>query len=89
MCTPLLVLQEKNTKLLEAERLAAMGKMANRIAHELRNPLTVVGGFTRRMIEKNHDDDLSKKYFEIILSEVMVLEQKVSEIIKIENSESI
>ena len=80
-------LREKNNKLLEAERLAAFGKMANRIAHELRNPLTVVGGFARRMKEKNKVDAQIKKYLEIILSEIMVLESKVSEIIKIENSE--
>ncbi|MFC1891874.1 histidine kinase dimerization/phospho-acceptor domain-containing protein, partial [Thermodesulfobacteriota bacterium] len=77
---------DKNNKLLEAERLAARCKMANRIAHELRNPLTVIGGFTRRMIEKNQEDTLNKKYLDIILSEVMVLETKVSEIIKIENA---
>lgn len=80
-------LKDKTKKLLEAERLAALGKMANRIAHELRNPLTVVGGFARRMMEKNQDDAPNKKYIEIILSEVKVLESKVSEIIKIENSE--
>ena len=35
----------------------------------------------------NQDDALNKEYLKIILSEVMVLESKVSEIIKIENSE--
>ena len=82
-------LKDKNKKLLKAERLATLGKMANRIAHELRNSLTVVRGFAMRMMEKSQDDPLNKKYLEIILSEVMVLESKVSEIIKIENSEYI
>jgi len=78
-------LKEKNRKLVESEKLAALGKMANRVAHELRNPLTVVGGLTRRLCEKMPDDDPNKKDLKIILGEAKVLENKVSEIINIEN----
>lgn len=78
-------LEEKNNQLVETERLAARGKMANRIAHELRNPLTVVGGFTRRLHEKTPDDDSNKKYLSIILKEAKVLENKISEIIRIKD----
>jgi signal transduction histidine kinase len=80
-------LQEKSTQLVAAEKLAAMGKMANRIAHDLRNSLTVVGGFARRMNEKTPDDNPNKKYLGIIVGEVRALEGKVSRIIKIENKE--
>jgi adenylate cyclase len=78
-------LKEKNKKLVETERLAALGKMANRVAHELRNPLTVVGGLTRRLYEKTPDGDPKKKYLKIILKEAIVLENKVSEIINIDD----
>jgi adenylate cyclase len=78
-------LKEKNKKLVETERLAALGQMANRVAHELRNPLTVVGGLTRRLYEKMPDDDPKKKYLKIILKEAIVLENKVSEIINIDD----
>jgi signal transduction histidine kinase len=80
-------LRKKSEKLIEAERLAATGKMANRVAHELRNPLTVIGGFVRRMDEKTPDDDPHKRYLNIILKEVKVLENKVSEIIKLQDQE--
>jgi pSer/pThr/pTyr-binding forkhead associated (FHA) protein len=80
-------LKEKNRKLVESEKLAAIGKMANRVAHELRNPLTVVGGLTRRLCEKMPDDDPIKKDLKIILGEAKVLESKVSEIVNIENNE--
>ncbi len=36
-------LQEKSRQLLDIERLAALGKIADRVAHELRNPLTESG----------------------------------------------
>ena len=80
-------LREKTEKLVQAERLAATGKIANRVAHELRNPLTVIGGFARRLSEKISDDDPKKEYLEIILREVKVLETKVSEIIRLEEDE--
>jgi PAS domain S-box-containing protein len=81
-------LREKNKQLIEAERIAALGKIANRIAHELRNPLTVIGGFVRRLYEKTPDDDAKKNYLRIMMEEVIVLENRVSEIIKIEDAET-
>lgn len=81
-------LREKNKQLIEAERIAALGKIANRIAHDLRNPLTVIGGFVRRLYEKTPDDDAKKNYLRIMMEEVIVLEKRVSEIIKIEHDET-
>ena len=81
-------LRQKDKQLIEAERIAALGRIANRIAHELRNPLTVIGGFARRMYEKTPDDDPSKYYLRIMMKEVMVLENRVSEIIKIEDNKN-
>jgi PAS domain S-box-containing protein len=78
-------LEEKSKQLIEAERLAALGKIANRVAHEIRNPLTVIGGFARRMKEHIPDEDENTKYLNIILREVEVLERRVAEIIKVEN----
>jgi PAS domain S-box-containing protein len=79
-------LKEKSERLVEAERLTAVGKLADRVAHELRNSLTVVGGFARRMNEQTSDHDPNKKYLRIIAGEVMVLEEKLSEIIKVGTS---
>jgi PAS domain S-box-containing protein len=78
-------LEEKSKRLVEAERLATLGKIANRVAHELRNPLTVVGGFSRRMYESTPNDDPKKKYLKIVVEQVKALEDKISEIIKIQD----
>lgn len=77
-------LQEQSEKLVEAERLAALGTMANRVAHELRNSITVVGGFARRIYEKTPDNDPNKKYLQMMVDEVKLLERKISEILRIE-----
>jgi PAS domain S-box-containing protein len=74
-------LREKSNKLVEAEKLAALGKMANRVAHDLRNPLTIIGGFARRMYDKTPDDNPNKRYLLIIIKEIMILENRVSEIV--------
>ena len=78
----------KNEQLTRAERLAAMGRMANRVAHELRNPLTVVGGFAQRVYNGTPDDDPKKKYCDIILGEIEILEKKVTEITQLRNEET-
>jgi hypothetical protein len=40
-------LQSAQEKLVRAEQMAAIGDMAARIAHEIRNPLVTIGGFAR------------------------------------------
>ena len=78
-------LRAKSEELIEAERLAARGRMANRVAHELRNSLTVIGGFARRLHEKTSDADPRKPYLKRIFDEVTILEKKVAEIIRVDN----
>jgi signal transduction protein with GAF and PtsI domain len=77
-------LDEKSKRLIEAERFATAGKMANRVADECRNSLTIVGGFSRRLYEKTPDNDPKKKDLRLIVEQVKVLEDKVSKIIDFE-----
>jgi PAS domain S-box-containing protein len=64
------------------EKLAAIGEMTSRIAHEIRNPLTVIGGFLKRMYKKMDDPQSVKKYTGIIDDELSRLEIIVSEILE-------
>ncbi len=59
-------------KVASTERMAALGEMAAKVAHEIRNPLLSVGGFARRL-EKRLEGDL-KEHAKIIVSEVQRLE---------------
>ncbi|PNR94046.1 MULTISPECIES: ATP-binding protein [unclassified Petrotoga] len=63
------------------ERLAAMGEMTARIAHEVRNPITIIGGFLNRIAKMNEMDDI-QKYTQIIKEELSRLEHIVNEILE-------
>jgi len=81
-------LEKITQQLVTAERSAALAEMSSTIAHELRNSLVIVGGFTRRLYEKIIDDDSNKNDIKIILEEVKVLEEKVSKIINLGKSDN-
>ncbi|MBF0557934.1 MAG: PAS domain S-box protein [Nitrospirae bacterium] len=65
-------LKKLREKVSTAARMAALGEMAAKVAHEIRNPLLSIGGFARRL-EKRLDSDL-KEYAKIIVDEVSRLE---------------
>lgn len=50
-------LREKQARLVEAEKLAAVGKLAAGIAHEINNPLTSVLTFSNLMLEQCPAED--------------------------------
>jgi signal transduction histidine kinase len=70
-------LREEQEKLVRAERLSAVGEMAVRVAHEVRNPLVSIGGFTRRLLVEMPEKDPRSEYLRIIRDEVARLEQIV------------
>lgn len=66
-------------QLVMAQRMAALGEVAARVAHDIRNPLVSIGGFARRL-EKHLDGNL-KEYAAIIAREVGGLEKILREIL--------
>ncbi|MBW2030514.1 MAG: PAS domain S-box protein [Deltaproteobacteria bacterium] len=66
-------------KLLQAERLAAVGDSAAHVVHELKNPLMVIGGFSSHIKNALSDEkDLQK--MDMILDEVRRLERLVADL---------
>ncbi len=73
------VLMEMERK--KQEKLAALGEMAARVAHELRNPITVLGGFIKRLEKNIEIPEARTKYISIIANEIHRLEEIVNEIL--------
>lgn len=54
--------------LVRSEKLSLIGQMAAGVAHEIRNPLTALKGFTQLLKSRNRTDD--KHYFDIMMNEL-------------------
>ena len=73
-------LKTTQEKLIRSERLAAMGHLVQGVAHEIRNPVTTIGGFAHR-IKKDHIEGARlKKYMDIIIDESARLENLVNQV---------
>jgi signal transduction histidine kinase len=68
-------LRDAQCQLLDSERLADVGRLTSQVAHEIRNPLTTIGGFARRIAEKGQGDERTLRYASIIVEEVERLER--------------
>lgn len=75
----LLRMRALQTKLRETEKMAALGEMVDGIAHEVRNPLTAIGGLARRLFEGTADPQ-HKAYTQSILKYVQRLERMLQRI---------
>ncbi len=72
-------LKKLREKVATADRMSALGEVAAKVAHEIRNPLVSIGGFSRRL-EKKLDGHL-QDYASVITNEVTRLEGILKEIL--------
>jgi len=80
-------MQSEREKIVEAKRAESLQKMASQITHEIRNPLTSIGGFARRIIRSLPEDTIERKYMERVIEDVKRLEDMVNRLVKIEPAE--
>lgn len=71
--------REMEERLLQSERLAAVGNTVTHIAHEIKNPLLIIGGFARQLLKAEALDDKARHKLAIITEEVARLEGMVAE----------
>ncbi len=74
-------LREAQDRLVQMEKMTALGKMAADIAHEIRNPIICVGGFARRLLKDEELPDKHKKYVNIISEESIRLETILQDVL--------
>ena len=66
-------------RVLQSERLAAVGNTVAHVAHEIKNPLIIIGGFARQLLKAPGFDDQARRKLSIIAEEVSHLEEMVAE----------
>ena len=63
-------LKETENKLIKAQRLAAIGTLAKGLAHEIKNPLTVIRSFIEALQERYNEPEFREKFFKVVDSEI-------------------
>jgi two-component system, sporulation sensor kinase B len=67
----------------QAERLKTSGQIAAAVAHEIRNPITVVKGFLQLYQEDQPIGKNKQEHFELMLDELQVAETVISDFLSI------
>jgi len=73
-------LEESQEQIVRAEKMSVIGELTSSIAHELRNPLMVIGGFANMMLSTG-DGGENAEYLNIILSETQRAESVLHQVL--------
>ncbi|MEM2160608.1 MAG: ATP-binding protein [Candidatus Nitrosotenuis sp.] len=75
-----LIVKQKTDELLQAEKLAAIGELGARIAHDIRNPLTIIMNTIEVIKMKNGVDEKLSQHYERINKAVMRIAHQINDV---------
>lgn len=85
-------IRDRQEAMVESEKLAAVGRIASHIAHEIRNPLVTMGGYARRILQLTKDlpknSENIGKAATVVLKESERLEKTLSNVMDFSKSTS-
>jgi len=74
-------LQDQQEQLVRMEKMALVGRITSSIAHSIRNPLMVIGGFARSILKSTPALDPKRSFINSIVTEAHQLEEVLGEIL--------
>lgn len=74
-------LREQQELIVKMEKMALVGNITSSIAHSIRNPLMIIGGFARSLQKSMSENDPKRGYVESILFEARKLEDALTEVL--------
>lgn len=80
----LLAIKEAHDRSAEEEKTGALECMMDEVAHEVRNPLTSIGGFARRVYNDLPEGSPNRKYMEMIIEDVKRIETVIRQLVEME-----
>ncbi len=69
-------IEANKDSLVQAERMHAVGRMAEQLSHEIRNPLSAVGGMAR-ILDRKLQDPALKQYVDTIVNQAKKVEDRL------------
>ncbi len=77
--------EEQKHLLVETEKFSAIGRMLDRILHEMRNPLSAIGGISR-VLRRRESDENKIAYLDAIIKEADKIEETLLHIAELQDS---
>ncbi|HEX9136510.1 MAG TPA: HAMP domain-containing sensor histidine kinase, partial [Nitrospirota bacterium] len=79
-------LKEQQQLIVKMEKMALVGRITSSIAHSIRNPLMIIGGFARSLLKTVAENDRNRQYLESIVREAKQLEEVLEEVLSYADS---
>jgi signal transduction histidine kinase len=79
-------LKEQQELIARMEKMALVGRITSSVAHSIRNPLMVIGGFARSILKNTPANDPKRDFIESIVGEARHLEGVLDEILNYSDS---
>jgi signal transduction histidine kinase len=79
-------LKEQQELIVRMESMALVGRITSSVAHSVRNPLMIIGGFARSMLKNSPESDPKRTFIESIVAETRQLEGVLDEILNYSDS---
>jgi len=79
-------LKEQQELIVRMEKMALVGRITSSVAHSIRNPLMVIGGFARSILKNTPASDPKRDFIESIVGEARHLEGVLDEILNYSDS---
>ncbi|HBT84074.1 MAG: hypothetical protein A2091_00075 [Desulfuromonadales bacterium GWD2_61_12] len=73
-------LQQQQDIIVRMERLALLGRLAADLAHSIRNPLLIIGGYARTLLREAPPGDPRRDYLESMVRESRRLEETLQDV---------
>jgi len=81
MAESMIELKEKGKQLVEYEKLSALGRLTAHVAHEIRNPITVIGGLAKKLEKSIPTGTKEREDLELIFLEAKRLEELLRDVL--------
>ena len=79
-------MKEAREKSVDEERAQTIERMVDKVAHEMRNPLTSIGGFVRKVHGMLPQGDPKRKYLKMVIEDVMRLESMIEQLVDLKTT---